>query len=439
MLIKTPYRKEILRTTAPAMLYLAGYNLIGITDVLMIGRLGNVALASTGIANFVFLLLLSFPLGLGVGVQRLVAKELGLGNQKLTGQHLIAGLVVAAAIGVFISIIAMFFCSELVAFFSADLAVIKAGTSYLMGRLPSLALVAGCACFRGFWVSNGNHMLPLISLLVCFWVNLTGNYCLIFGIAEVPALGVAGAGIASSIAAVAGLVCYVLCTFKQHYCSRFFLHLPTLQQAKHLLNIALPQSMNLFFVTLGILMIFVLVAQLGTQELAVLNVLIMFILLANIWVEGFGSGAITLVAKTIGAKRLNEAYLCGWEITQLGTLGVALMCLGLYFSASSLATLFIIEPELALLAVLPLKFMSVWLCLDAFGKLLSFALIGTGQSKLVLRYTFVFWWLFGLPLQWFFGVYLNFGLAAIFAVPIAVTLCSAVTFSYFWLLFPGKN
>ena len=425
-------RKQIFKLSLPAIFTLFGYNLIGLTDILMIGRLGSTALASTGIANFLFILLLSIPLGVSVGVQSGVARLIGQGKSNYKSAPLSAGVIIVIALSAPIIGVAWAALPMLFAVFSEEQSMIVSGVSYLNTRLPSLVLVACSACFRAFCISCNNSAKPILSLVVCFVVNLCLNYCLIFGNWGFPELGVTGAGVASTVAAFAGLVSYMVFSkgASIHYCFSFSqLTKPVFNS---LLRLAIPQSINLFFVSLGILMMFIIVAQLGTEQLAVLNVLISFILVANIWVEGFGSSAITLVSRNIGEKRFLCANQFGWEVAQFGTAGVFAISLAFFFNAPAIVSVFIVEPEIAKQAIVPLQLLSIWLWLDAFGKLLSFSLIGAGNSKTVMKYTVVFWWLLGLPMQWYFTIHLAYGLNAFFAVPILVTALSCGTFSYCW-------
>jgi len=65
----------------------------------MVGRLGDAALASIGVGNYLFLLIFTVAMGLGTGVQALVSRRVGEGNAHLAGHDLNAGLLIAGILG----------------------------------------------------------------------------------------------------------------------------------------------------------------------------------------------------------------------------------------------------------------------------------------------------------------------------------------------------
>lgn len=102
MLIEKSRLKTILSLSVPIVATMFGYNLIGLIDLAMVGRLGDAALAGMGIGNFIFILLLTLPLGIASGVQVLVARRIGEGNPHLTGHDL--NIVFGCTIIIFLTI-----------------------------------------------------------------------------------------------------------------------------------------------------------------------------------------------------------------------------------------------------------------------------------------------------------------------------------------------
>jgi hypothetical protein len=75
-------------------------NVLNLVDIGMVGRLGDVALAATGIGSFANYLALAFIIGLSAGVQALAARRLGEGRTSETAVPLNGGLILALIIGI---------------------------------------------------------------------------------------------------------------------------------------------------------------------------------------------------------------------------------------------------------------------------------------------------------------------------------------------------
>ena len=69
--------KRILALSLPIMGGMMSQNILNLVDTLMIGRLGALALAGSGIGAFLFYVLFVFIIGLSSGVQTIVAPSLG--------------------------------------------------------------------------------------------------------------------------------------------------------------------------------------------------------------------------------------------------------------------------------------------------------------------------------------------------------------------------
>jgi Na+-driven multidrug efflux pump len=81
--------------------------------------------------------------------------------------------------------------------------------------------------------------------------------------------------------------------------------------------------------------------------------------------------------------------------------------------------------------------MALGMAVDAFGRILGFAMRGAGATRFVTAVAFALQWGVQLPLAWLVGVYLDFGLIGIAWVRLLlfVTETSIVTVGWrssFW-------
>jgi len=188
----------ILRISAPlAAAYLAEIAM-GITDLLIVGRLGSIELAGVGIASNVLFEIVIVAVGL-VSIVAVLASEARGANDMQGVRHAVRqGFLVALFIGVPATLVALSL-SPILAATGQDPEVVEFAGRYLHGAawsiLPYLLFVV-LRCFLSALSLTGAIM---VVTAVAIGVNAVATYGLVFGAFGLPALGVSGAGWATSL------------------------------------------------------------------------------------------------------------------------------------------------------------------------------------------------------------------------------------------------
>ena len=200
------YIKKLLKIAIPMMIQNGISNFVNLLDNLMIGRVGTNALSGVAIANqliFVFYLVI-FGATAGVGI--FTAQYKGKGDNdgiRSTFQFKIAFNTLLAAI---CSVILAVFAPVLINLFlmgegdPADAAeTLSIGISYMHIILISLVPIGLTQAYAGTLRDLGSTKVPMFASMCAIFVNLIGNYLLIYGHFGLPALGASGAAIATVI------------------------------------------------------------------------------------------------------------------------------------------------------------------------------------------------------------------------------------------------
>ena len=191
-----------LRATLALAAPLAAANLaqmaMGVTNTVMVGRLGAMPLAAAGLGGMLFFTIGVMLQGVLFAVAPLAAHALGAGDRRAAGRIAGAGLALAVLLALpFVA--ALTSLDRLLEWLGYDAALATEIGRYLR------ALGWGGPAFLGFGVLRSlfaalSHTRPVMAvLLVCVAGNAVLNWVLIFGHLGAPALGVAGSGYASSI------------------------------------------------------------------------------------------------------------------------------------------------------------------------------------------------------------------------------------------------
>ena len=195
------FRRElatVVRLSAPVALTQLGLMLIGVVDTLMLSRLGVTALAAAALGNAWQWSCMSLGLGLLMGVDPLISQAHGRGDGPATALFLQRGMVLALLASIPIG--ACVAASEHgLLWLGQEPAVAELAGRYNRWKLPTVPGLLVYSALRQYlqgrtlmapatwvmWIGNGVHALL--------------NWGLIFGALGMPALGVEGAALASSI------------------------------------------------------------------------------------------------------------------------------------------------------------------------------------------------------------------------------------------------
>jgi MATE family multidrug resistance protein len=407
-------------------------NVLNLVDTGMVGTLGDAALAGVGLGGFANFLLSAFVLGLSAGVQAMAARRVGEGRLSETAIPLNGGLLLALVIAVPWSATLITFAPEFFPLLTGDVAVVEQGVPYLRARLFAMFAMGMNFAFRGYWNAVDKSILYMRTLISMHVLNIFLNWVLIFGNLGAPALGAAGAGVASAIATVFGTVSYFVLG-RSYARDAGFLHgLPTRETMTTIVRLAAPAGLQQFFFAAGMTVFLMLVARMGTPELAATKVIIDLMLVAILPGIGFGLAAASLAGQALGRGDPQDAKQWGWDVTKIAVLVVGALSIPAVLLPEVLLGAFLHEPSTLALAKNPLRLVGAFLFLDAVGMVLMNALIGAGDTKRVMFIGTSFQWLIFLPAVYVIGPVMGFGLVAVFAAQAFYRGLQALVFALLW-------
>ena len=131
-------RKMIWGIALPIMGGMMSQNVLNLVDIGMVGRLGDSALAASGIGAFSNYFAISFIIGLSAGVQALAARRLGEGRNEETAIPLNGGLILSLLIGLPLLVILILATPTAFTFLTDDPEVMAQGIPYLQVRIASM-------------------------------------------------------------------------------------------------------------------------------------------------------------------------------------------------------------------------------------------------------------------------------------------------------------
>ncbi len=407
-------------------------NVLNLVDTAMVGTLGDAALAGVGLGGFANFLFSAFILGLSAGVQAMAARRVGEGRSGETAIPLNGGLLLALGLAVPWSAVLITFAYDYFPILTSDVAVVEQGVPYLRARLVAMFAMGMNFAFRGYWNAVDKSILYMRTLIFMHVVNIFLNWVLIFGNLGAPELGAPGAGVASAIATIFGTASYFLLGRSYARDSGFLSGLPSRETFKSILRLATPAGLQQFFFAAGMTVFLMLVARMGTPELAATKVIIDLILVGILPGIGFGLAAASLAGQALGRGEPDDAKRWGWDVVKIAVGVVAVLSVPAVLFPELVLSGFIHDPATLALAKNPLRVAAGFLFIDSVGMVLMNALTGAGDTKRVMYIAVSFQWLIFLPLVYLVGPHMGFGLVVVFALQGGYRGLQALTFASMW-------
>lgn len=413
----TMNRRRLLAVIAgmatPVVLAQLSQTLMGLVDMVMVGRLGAGALAAVGVATLLFSATAMSLKAVEVAVQTYTARRVGEGRDDEVGAVLATGLTAAWLAGAVFMVVGMVWPRTLMGWVAADSAMHDMGADYCRwryaGMLPLLLFFLVKSMFDGIgWTRVGMWTGMGMNLL-----NVLLNWLLIFGKLGLPALGVRGAALGSTLSAALAAVAITLWALRPVIRKRFRLFCRTNFQpalVKPFLRIAWPPALQTLGIVVAFLAFYWILGRISVLAVATGNVVMRIAALSFMPGYGVGAAVQTLVGQSLGRGDPRGARRAAW-----GGVGLAMVVMGLFGVAfvwipGTLLRGFSDSPDLIAAGIPILRIMGLVQLVDAVGLTLAGALRGAGATRAVMMADVIAG--FGLlpPLAYLFGVVLGGGL-----------------------------
>jgi Na+-driven multidrug efflux pump len=197
-------------------------------------------------------------------------------------------------------------------------------------------------------------------------------------------------------------------------------------------RLSLPSSLQQLFFSAGVVGLLWIVSQIGTREVAALNVLMTFHITAILPAFGIALAAMTMVGNALGRGDVDDAARWGWNCTALTFVYGVTLSLVLVPLAEPILGLFLTNPETRQLAYLPMVLWALMISFDTAGMVLMNALIGAGDTRRSMWISMIWQWIFFLPLAYVAGPLLGLGLLGVWVVNGIYRVGQAITCSRQW-------
>ena len=400
----TGITKEVAILAGPLVLQQISYTLLGVTDTFFVSRISADAIAAVGLAGVIFFaLMLLFRTTANSSVV-FVGRAHGAKNDKGIGEavwnvlNMVALLTLVALVLPWVFTWLFQFAAP-----SDGSNVLELGTRYLQIRAFEVPLAMFNAIVWGFLVGRGDSRTPMLLAWLQVGINIVLDYFLVLGNAGFPALGVAGAAIATVLANGVITLVSAWILWRPANRQRFGTgraRLASLKDLGNVLRIGLPMGMGDFIEVASFSAFFTLIGRLGTDMLAANNIALQFMSLSFTMGIGVAMAASSLVAQYLGADEPDQAERVGYRASALAMVIMGVIGLSYLIAPELLVSIFSDDPDVIAAGVVILRLVALYQVFDAVAIVLGGSLNGAGDTTFTMLTRLFFAWGVFIPLSW---------------------------------------
>ena len=380
--------RNIWKVAYPILISLVMEQMIGLTDTAFLGRVGEIELGASAIAIVYYMVLFMIGFGFSIGAQIIIGRRNGEGRFKDTGKVFWNGLYFVLGLSGIIILLSELFTPWMMKFMVSSTAIYDAALSYVRWRLPGMVFAFCTAMFRAFYVGTTQTKTLTLNSIVMVLSNVVFNYILIFGKFGIPALGITGAAIGSSLAELVSLIFFIIYTRVGCDRRKYGLDKAARFEKDELKSMMPVCTWTMIQHTISIstwLIFFLYIEHLGERALAISNITRSVSGLIWVVLQAFSSTCSTLVSNIIGEGHQDKVPSLIKRILKLSYGIVSVMIILFCLFPEAIARIYTDIPDLITASVPAMVVMCSSYFLAVGGQVFFLAVSGTGSTKTAFR------------------------------------------------------
>ena len=399
--------KSIWKISFPIILSGVAQNIVNVTDTAFLGRLGIIELGAADNAGIFYYVLMVFGMGFTIGTQIIIGRRNGEGNITAIGGLFNNGLFFLLPLALLLFLFIQTLAPAILAQLTNSTEILSASLEFLKMRSFGIGFAFLNFLFIAFYTGITQTKVLTYSTFIQATVNVIFDYALIFGNFGLPEMGVKGAALASVISELAALIYFFAYSKKRLYFKKYLLFYRLRFEGKKLLKmlkVAFPVMLQNFMALTSWLAFFMIIEQIGEEELAVSHIVRSIYMVLMIPLFGFSSATSTLVSNLIGKGKKEEVLSLVKKVVYLSLACTALFLPLILFFPREVTLIYTDNLNLLDSSKSVLYVVSASMLFFSAAYITFSAVTGTGKTlySLAIEFVSIFIYLIG---AYFIGVY----------------------------------
>ena len=398
-----PVLPLLISMALPNVISMLVNSLYNIVDSLFVARISEDAMTALSLVYPIQNFANAIAIGFGVGINAMIALYLGAGDRKKAETAAAHGMALSLVHGVLITAVSIAIMPGFLRRFTSDENLIASGITYSTIVFLFATINMAALAFEKIFQAIGRMKVTMVALVFGCVCNIILDPILIFGLGPVPAMGIAGAALATGIGQLLSLCVYLFVYARTEVSVRLRRSClrPDAALDGKLYAIGVPAILNLALPSLLVTFLNGLLAGFSQSYVTVLGIYYKLQTFLYLPVSGIVQGMRPLISYNYGAKehaRVKKLY----DLTLFMSIGIMaigmLLCL---FAARPLMGLFTSNPETLAYGETALRIICLGFVVSAVSTTSSGALEGLGKGMESLVISLCRYVIFIMPLAAF--------------------------------------
>lgn len=432
-------RTAVIMLAIPMMIEFSMESVFALVDLYFVGHLedSSHAIQTVGLTESVLTIIYSLAIGMSMAATAMVARRVGEKDPDAAAHAGVQALLVAFIITVLISIAGFIYATDILRIMGASDETAAKGTTFVRVMMGGSIVIMLLFLINGIFRGAGNAAMAMKSLALANLCNIILCPLFINGLGPIPAFGLTGAAIATTIGRGIGVIYQLYHLLKGTSTLKIKAHhwkfdWPVIRS---LVKISAPGILQFVIASCSWIFLARLVATTGGENGAAsagyqtaLRIMMFFLLPA--W--GMSNAAATLVGQNLGAKQIDRAQASVMKTMKYNVIFMLIVTVLFLVLGDWFVSFFTPDPEVRKVAVQAVHVISAGYVFYGIGMVLINAFNGAGDTWTPTWVNLFGFWLFQIPFAYLLSKHFELGPLGVFiAVPVAETMITIASFILF--------
>lgn len=418
----------------PMILEMLMESIFAVVDIFYVSKVSVNAVATIGLTESVITLVYAVAIGLSMAATAIVSRRIGEKDNEGASQAAVQVIFLGIAVAAVISVIGILFPKEILGLMGGEPDLIAEGYGYtqvlLGGNVTIMLLFLINAVFRG----AGDASIAMWTLILSNGLNIILDPMFIFGFGPIPAYGVEGAAIATTIGRGSAVLFQLLVLFYGWSKIKVGFKDVVLRVAVmlNLIKVSLGGIGQFLIGTSSWVFLMRIMSEFGSEVLAGYTIAIRVMMFTFMPAWGMSNAAATLVGQNLGAQQPGRAEQSVWKTGKYCAIFMGLVSIAYLVFAPEIISWFTQEPNVVENGSLCLRVIAAGYIFYAYGMVVINSFNGAGDTITPTIINFICFWLFQLPFAYLMAISFDFGPMGVFlAIVLAEVLISIIAIIWF--------
>lgn len=414
--------RAIFLLSVPMVLEMLMESIFALVDAFFVSKISKAAVATVGLTESLLTIIYSVAIGLSMAATAVIARRVGEKNPEKAAQAAVQAIYVTAVVSIIVSVIGLFYSRDLLILMGADSSITTDNYHYTEIMLTGNIVVMMIFLINGIFRGAGNAAIAMRSLWLANILNIILCPTLINGFGPIPAFGLKGAAIATTIGRGCGVLYQLYHLFgskgvirirKPHLAADF----PVIG---NIVRIAAGSTGQFLIASASWIFLVRIISRFGNDAIAGYTIAIRILLFALQPSWGMANAAATLVGQNLGAGEPGRAEKSVWKTAFYNMIFLAIVGLVSIIFAEPILGFFIHnEPEVIRYGKECIWYVCMGYLFYAYGMVIAQAFNGAGDTLTPTILNLFGFWFFQIPLAYLVAVHFQMG-------PKGVFMCIAI-------------